>query len=269
MKINYKNTAFEFLENPQNMAIHTPDGYAKPLTKEQDYKLLYGLIGQFKEEGFADNFNKKIQYITKPFYEAYRKAQPKLKEVVLKTEMDDSGTFILQFPNHTQTMFYKIKSKGNGDTDGLEAFIILFTKAARNDSFGLDLAIYLDKEDSSIMDVVWKGFAEQGRDFSWWIADLMLFKTFMQYVELESKVINAQKKDYHIGVKYLNETKSKIEILDSTYFTTISRTEGFGVRGHFRFQPYGIGMKERRLQWIDGFQKNGYVRRSKIELSNQ
>lgn len=159
MKINYKNTALKFLEYPKDMAIHTPDGYSKPLTKAEDYKLLYGLQEQFSQDGFADYFNKNIQYITQPFYEAYRKAE---------------------------------------------------------------------------------------------------------YADVESKVINAQKKEHHVGVKYLNETNRKIEILDSTYFTTISRTEGFGVRGHFRFQPYGIDMKERRLQWINEYQKTGYTKRAKI-----
>ena len=225
------------------MPIHTPDGYQVPLTKGEDYKLLYGLINQFAEDGFASYFNQKIQYITQPFYEAYRKAEPKLKEVVLKTAIDDSGTLIMQWPHHSQTIFYRIKSNGNGDTDGLDVFIVMFTKTPKNDSFGLDLAIYLNKEDKNIMDVVWKGFSEQGRDMAWWIADLMLLKTFMKYAEVESKTINAKKKDHHIGVKYLNETNNKVEILDSTYFTTISRTEGFGVRGHFRFQTFkNMGM---------------------------
>jgi len=264
MKINYKNTALKFLEDPKSMPIHTPDGYAKPLTKAEDYKLLYSLQDQFSQNGFSDCFSRNVQYITQPFYEAYRKAEKKLKEVVLKTEMDDAGTFILQWPEHTQTIFYRIKSSGSGDISGLEAFIVMFTKTPKNDSYGLDLCVYLDREDKQLMDVVWKGFAEQGRDLSWWIADIMLLKTFIQYAEVESKVILANKKDRHIGVKYLNETNNKIEILDSTYFTTISREEGFGVRGHFRFQPYGPGMQQRRLQWISEFQKNGYTRQAKI-----
>lgn len=269
MKINYRNTALAFLDNPKNAPIHTPDEYSKPLSKEQDYKLLYSLINQFSEPGFAQYFNKNIQYITQPFYEAYRKSESKLKEVVLKTEMNDSGTFIMQWPNHTQTIFYRIKCAGNGDTDDLEAFIVMFTKTPKNDSYGLDLAVYLNKDEKSSMDVVWKGFADQGRDLAWWIADLMLFKTFMKYVEVESKVISANKKDHHIGVKYLNETNHKIEILDSTYFTTISRTEGFGVSGHFRFQPFGPHLSDRKLIWISAFKKTGYTRKAKILLINE
>lgn len=264
MRINYRNTALKFLEDPKNMPIHTPDGYSKPLTKEQDYKLLYGLQNQFAQEGFSEVFSRNIQYITMPFYDAYRRAEARLKEVVLKTKIEDSGTLIIPHPQHTQTIFYRLKSKGDGSTKGLEAFIVMFTKHSKSDSYGLDLAVYLGMEDQEIMDVVWKGFADQGRDMAWWIADLMLFKTFLKYAEAETKIIAPNKKDYHIGVKYLNETDNKVQILDSSYFTSISRTEGFGVRGHFRFQPCGKEMSGRRLIWISDFQKTGYHRKAKI-----
>lgn len=264
MKINYKNTALEFLENPKGVSLHTPDGYQKPQTKAEDYKLLYTLQSQFDQDGFSNFFNKNIQFVTTPFYEAYRKAANKLKDVVLKTQMNESGTLIFRHETHTQTMFYRINSIGDGTIDGLEAFIVMLTKHSKSDSFAVDLSIWLSKNKNELMDIVWKGFVEQGRDMSWWIAELMLFKTFLKYAEVESKVIPGNKKDYHVGVKYLNETKNKVEVLDSTYFTTISRTEGFGVRGHFRFQPCGPWLTERRLQWISEFQKHGYTRMAKI-----
>lgn len=265
MKINYKNTALDFLDHPKDMPMHTPgEGYSKVLTKAEDYKLLYSLQDQFSEPGFSDYF-KNIQYITQPFYAAYVKAQEKLKSVVLKTAMDESGTLILQWPLHTQTVFYRIKSNGDGNTDGLTAFIIMLTKTPRNDSYGLDVCIYLDKDDREIMDYVWKGFVDQKRDLAWWVAEIMMFKTFLKYADIETKIVNANKRDHHLGVKYVNETNRKVEILDSTYFTTISRTEGFGVTGHFRLQPHGLGLKERKLIWISDYQKHGYTRTAKIE----
>jgi hypothetical protein len=265
MRINYKNTALSFLEDPKNFSMHTPDPYAKPTTEKENLRLLHGLMDQFSQPGFADHFSKNIQYITQPFYEAYRRSESKLKEVVMTTEIDDSGTFIMQWPNHTQTIFYNIKTNGKkGDEWDYEVFICMFTKAKINDSFGLDVLVYLGKEEGQIMDFVWKGFVDQGRDMTWWVADLMLFKTFLKYADVETKIIPGNKKDNHIGVKYFNETKRKIEVLDSTYYTTISRTEGFGVRGHFRFQPYGPQMAQRRLQWIPAFEKTGYTKRAKI-----
>lgn len=264
MKINYRNTALCFLEDPKKVAIHTPEAYSIQTDEAQNLKLLYGLRDQFAEPGFADHFNKNIQFVTQPFYEAYQRSRDKLKDVVQKTAFDDSGTLIIKWPEHTQTIFYMLKSNGMEADWDFEVMITMFTKATRNDSFGLDVMVYLGKEQKEMADYVWKGFVEQGRDMTWWITDLMLFKTFLKYAEVETKVIPGYKKDHHIGTKYVNETKRKVEILDSTYFTTISRTEGFGVRGHFRFQPYGPGMSQKKLIWISEFEKHGYTRTAKI-----
>lgn len=87
---------------------------------------------------------------------------------------------------------------------------------------------------------------------------------FLKYCELETKIIKSNGRANHIGVKYVNETKSAIEVLDSTWFTTIVKSDGFMVRGHFRFQPYGPNNSLRRLQWIDGFEKEGYTRTAKV-----
>lgn len=55
-----------------------------------------------------------------------------------------------------------------------------------------------------------------------------------------------------------------IRFLDASWYTTIVRTEGFGVKGHFRLQPCGEGRKDRKLIYIHEFQKHGYVRRAKM-----
>lgn len=264
MKINYKNTALSFLENPNDFPMHTPDEYNIQMTTAQDLKLMHGLIDQFSEPGFNGHFNKNIQYVTGPFYDAYARSRNKLKDVVLNTPMDDSGTLIFKWPHHTQTIFYKIKSDGDGQTNGLEAFILMFTKTPQNDSFALDVAIWLTKKEQEIMDIIWKGFIEDGRDLAWWVAEIMLFKTFLTYADVETKVVNAKRREHHLGTKYVNETSLKVNVLDSTYFTTISRTEGFGVRGHFRLQPYGPGLTMKRLQWIEAYEKEGYTRQAKV-----
>jgi hypothetical protein len=107
-----------------------------------------------------------------------------------------------------------------------------------------------------------KGFPM--RDLAWWVAEIMLFKTFLSYAEVETKVVNAKRREHHLGTKYINETSYKVDVLDSTYFTTISRTEGFGVRGHFRLQPWGPGLTQKRLQWISAYEKEGYTKRAKV-----
>jgi hypothetical protein len=88
--------------------------------------------------------------------------------------------------------------------------------------------------------------------------------TFLKYCPLETKIVKAGRKESHCGEKVLNETKVDIEYLDSTWFTTIIRTEGFGVQGHFRWQPCGPHNSERKLIYIAPFEKQGYTRTAKI-----
>ncbi len=57
--------------------------------------------------------------------------------------------------------------------------------------------------------------------------------------------------------------------LDSSYFKTIIRTEGFLVRSHWRLQPCGVGRKKRKLIFINSFQKHGYVRRAPALIARQ
>ena len=65
----------------------------------------------------------------------------------------------------------------------------------------------------------------------------------------------------------MNRAPFPITHLDSSWFKTIIRTEGFKVRGHFRLQPYGEGRKERKLIYIEDYEKHGYTRTAKKLLS--
>jgi hypothetical protein len=61
--------------------------------------------------------------------------------------------------------------------------------------------------------------------------------------------------------KITNENNATVYVIDSRWNTITIRTEGFGVRGHFRLQACGVGMADRKLIWINAFEKHGYVRR--------
>jgi len=65
----------------------------------------------------------------------------------------------------------------------------------------------------------------------------------------------------------MNRAPFPISHLDSSWFKTIIRTEGFKVRGHFRLQPCGEGRKERKLIYIEEYEKHGYTRTAKKLLS--
>lgn len=94
---------------------------------------------------------------------------------------------------------------------------------------------------------------------------------FKNCAELEIKEIDGNPKSQisrktKIGKeKFLNEVPFKINIINSTYFTRIVRTDGFTVSAHWRWQPHGPGRKERKLIMIKEYEKHGYTKRAQIE----
>lgn len=63
---------------------------------------------------------------------------------------------------------------------------------------------------------------------------------------------------------YVNDSHLDIRHLTANYYTTICRDESFGVRGHFRMQPFGTGRSGRKLIYISPFTKSGYHRRAEL-----
>lgn len=64
-----------------------------------------------------------------------------------------------------------------------------------------------------------------------------------------------------------NDCDVPITIVNSNWNVTSIRTEGFGVCGHFRLQPCGVNNGDRKMIFIEPFQKNGYVRHATKETS--
>lgn len=95
----------------------------------------------------------------------------------------------------------------------------------------------------------------------------LVYLAFYHFAEIETKIISSENltaKVIHNNEKYYNDTKSRIEIIDSNWFTKIIRTTGFKVSGHFKFQPYGSNFSKRKLVWIDEYQKDGYTKNERI-----
>lgn len=83
---------------------------------------------------------------------------------------------------------------------------------------------------------------------------------FIKYAQVETKYLPAKKRIKDINCKYVNDTNSNITYLDSTWFTTLVKSDAFKVRGHFRLQPKKKdGEWTKELIWINEFQKDGYT----------
>jgi hypothetical protein len=97
-----------------------------------------------------------------------------------------------------------------------------------------------------------------------WIESCIVIELFIQYAEIQTKNLKPNRQIWEgINCIYNNKTNHDITVIDSTWFTTLIKSDAFKVRGHFRLQPCGEGMKDRKLIWINEFQKEGYTREAK------
>jgi hypothetical protein len=91
---------------------------------------------------------------------------------------------------------------------------------------------------------------------------------FLELTNPEILVVAPGKKHSQAPIGYTNTAARSVFVVDSTWNKFIVRTEGFGVRGHFRVQPCGVRNEDLRLVWISAFEKKGYVRRPKGGAGN-
>jgi hypothetical protein len=260
MKINEKNTALGLLDDMSPQAFRIcEDAEHSP----QQYKTALGLSIVREWPKIVDRFKNKIQYISDPFHSAYIEAQSKLVSVIDAEEIDESGTFISRSsPSETNTIFYDIRSEGKRENFKLTAVIFFFTKETTRDKPAL--AMYVQRNSKGIKSFFSETATNNDLDNMKVVSDIFTLLLFIKYCDLETKLIKPKSKELHIGTKYLNETNHKIEVLDSTWFTTIVRSDGFKVRGHFRLQAHGEGLQQRKLIWISDFEKSGYTRTAKV-----
>lgn len=263
MKINYKNTCLHFLDDPEKMDFYLPDSN-KNLTNSEQLAFAQSVKGIFTDLASKDSefFRQKIRFLTLPFLEAFKKGKSKLVDVFAKEEIEETGVFLTQSSSFTNTYFYYLKTWVENDEWQVDYCLLVFTKSSQAELPGLDCCIFNTRNAQKTF--IYKGWEDGGMDAVHWMAWLVCLPVFLKYCPLETKIINGGRRDHHVGQKYVNETNYPIEILDSTWFTTIIRSEGFRVGGHFRMQPYGPGLSLKKLIWIDPFDKQGYTRTAKI-----
>lgn len=107
-----------------------------------------------------------------------------------------------------------------------------------------------------------------------WTPDLILYQQsfilfFKKYGNIDLEMLPAKKKVRRselIGGKVNNFMGIDVQVLDSRWFTTICRDDGFLVSGHFRLQPCKDenGEWTRKLIYINPYAKHGYHRLAPI-----
>lgn len=131
--------------------------------------------------------------------------------------------------------------------------------------------IYFDDHNNSFFE--WGVKMESGEFFHYngfnkEFSQIMQLLTFIELGDIEVSVINGLQKikGETKDQDTFNGTKNTVYIVDSSWNKLLIRTDGFAVRGHFRLQPCGSGMKDRTLIWIDAFEKHGYTRKPRAKI---
>src|ERR1700748_2871804 len=107
MKFNDKNSAVHLLTKNGSEVIEIPKDSNDPWTA---FVFLYREF-----PGLRPAFRESIQYLCRPFFDAYEKGKEKLLEALQKEPVHKSGTFIYTMANgETRTAFYDLDARYNG-----------------------------------------------------------------------------------------------------------------------------------------------------------
>jgi hypothetical protein len=199
--------------------------------------------------------NRQIYYLTKPFIQAYEAAGDKLFESNLWDQVEDENICLMS--GHQATCM-KIRNDTNAKIISCDIVDFWGNSIIFFGSFEVDYSV----GPKPIRNIYgWN--SENIKNAEYHFFNCILITLFIKYAEVQIKVLPANQRVKGIECKYINDTRSVVKILDSTWFTVLVKSDAFKVRGHFRLQPKkknGVWTKE--LIWINEFQKEGYTRKA-------
>lgn len=265
MNIRIKDTALTFIDNPNSINFGLPEDI-KGRDKIEMKNFGYSFATSFKD--IAHAFKDNIRYISDTFMEAYKKARPKLVDIIIEKRIDETGTIITKDKGCTITHFYSVTTRNEGTEDwGYDIFYARFVKTPNLTHLCMD--VFVTEANGVRKTLFAKGYEKAASGgISSFETELFGLLSFLRVCEIETKVVQPGKRQRHVGHRYENETKHKIELVDSTWFTTIVRSEGFMVGdetgGFFNLYHTGPGRTIPRLKWVLPFEKHGYTRKAKV-----
>jgi len=211
----------------------------------------------------CSHFQNEINFITEPFLDAFLNESKKMEKLLndyrqtCYFQTNDPrnlvrGTFILE------DVVYSIFVKQQNNSVDCDCFVF--------DKESAPLVFIKIKNDVIIYEWYSKSFdshptASEIVCFIWGIA------IFKKFAPVETVVLEPNSRNKSNGVKKVNDTKLKICYLDSKWFKTIVRADGFSVKSHIRMQPFGKGRSQTKCIFITEFQKHGYTIHAKKEAA--
>lgn len=237
---------------------HAEENSDKQFTISEMRSFLKQNIPAFKTNVFA---------MSQPYFEAVDKSIPALNKSMEKDSdymyanlKYDAGVYI----NQTEATFYKI----NKEAQTITVVIIINSEIVWG---GLNIGVGEKSEHSKFFIprffLFGKTIEQREEILNFTLSKAMAplaIAMFRTYSDHEVKVVAGNDYGTLNGITYKNSNRRSITVLDSSWYTSIVRTEGFMVNGHLRMQPCGIGNTQRKLIYIDSFMKHGYVRKAKM-----
>lgn len=229
----------------------------------------------------AECLRKNVYYLSRPYCEAMTKS----KEAFIKMFKNDenpqglvkditdrvSRCYIQATPvgvdyKHLYTMLVD-----NGEVMCFAQFADVFPVALLlyiNDEKAASINFGLEDAAKNNIDVEKCDFINRGDTIGKCVSDMYIYLCMEKYAKVETRDV-APSCTCRPSLQHLdtikNDTRLKIHVRDSTWFTTICRNEGFNVSGHFRLQPKKKdGEWTRELIYISPYQKTGYHRTAKV-----
>lgn len=263
MKINYKT-------HPILQSLHSNRDFEMPFFREDfiDFQNNSLILELFHNDLMTNlsNFRSKITHVSESFHSAYVNAQDKLfpliKERVSAGCLAFEGTYIIGHFTHFIKCNY-IDIAIDSPLNDMVHFVFLNTGQPVLYSSRVNEKLYkwVSKEviNGNIMGNKITSNDQVRQLARMALTEVTLVDIFKEHADVEVKSLQPNSKDNTIGCQYNNGTKSKIQFLDSKWFTTLVKSDAFKVRGHFRLQPYGEGLKQKKLIWINDFEKTGYT----------
>lgn len=202
-------------------------------------------------------------YLTNPFKDAIIAAAPKLKEVIIKG--DDTNDCGIIFTDKGFTLYMLNNSLEEIAGQKFRFIAFGFTREVLTTY----AKINADNSIEGVACMLQNGVPYNNIDYrNEYAVSTILAVNFINHCEIETKILKPKEKHRASGHKFFNESTKNITILDCGWFTELIRNTPFSVRGHLRWQPYGAGKNQKKLIWIEDFQKQGYHRKPQKTIIN-
>lgn len=259
MRINYRNWAAVQVLDPERCKTFLSTEYdyghffcafnAQENLTEADAKRLEVQTFMEVSTGFFAQI-KNLYYISSTFIEALKKSSLTLYKMLGKREecmkVYEDCAFIME------DMLWVVKTQPND--------YIRFMRIQKEGALFTSFAFRMVGDNQFMTyDSTTSKEAERGCVAFYFM--LMMLKKYGQ-ADIEMLPKNKKVRSRLLNEKSINETGLEVKVLDSRWFTTICRDEGFLVTGHFRLQPKKDenGEWTRELIYINPYAKKGYHR---------